>query len=174
VEGSIEALLSVDPAGLCLDDQLTQLAELDTLLSRVSARRERCLAAVADPGDQHNWIREEVACLLRWSFGTAAGRLIQAEQVVRRLPAALDAHEAGTISGYHLRILFELTLPARRHPGSRRSKPRSSPARPARRRRSSANRSNAPSPASTPAPRTNGTPRRRSSVRSACTRSPTG
>src|SRR6476469_9211092 len=38
-----------------------------------------------------------------------AGRLIQAENVVRRLPGALDAHEAGAISDYHLRILFELT-----------------------------------------------------------------
>ena len=52
-----------------------------------------------------------MACLLRWSFGTAAGRLVQAEQVVRRLPAALDAHEAGTISDYHLRILVDLAHP---------------------------------------------------------------
>jgi hypothetical protein len=36
--------------------------------------------------------------------------LIQAENVVRRLPAALDAHEAGVISDYHLRILSDLTF----------------------------------------------------------------
>ena len=109
MEGSIEQLLAVDPAGRSLDDQLDQLADLEALLRRVSARRERCLAAVADPKDPRNWVREEVACLLRWSFGTTAGRLIQAENVVRRLPAALDAHEAGTMSDYQVRILFELT-----------------------------------------------------------------
>ena len=109
MEGSIEQLLSVDPAALTLDDQLDHLILLQSLAARVSARTQRYLAAVADPGDQHNWIREEVACLLRWSFGTTAGRLIQAENVVRRLPAALDAHEAGLISDYHLRILFDLT-----------------------------------------------------------------
>src|SRR5690349_15959925 len=109
MEGSIERVLSVDPASLSVDERFDHLFELEALLRRVSARRERCLAAVADPGDPRNFVREEVACLLRWSFGTAAGRLIQAEQVVRRLPAALAAHEAGTISDYHLRILFELT-----------------------------------------------------------------
>ena len=109
--GSIEALLSVDPAALSLDDQLDHLVLLQELAARVSARTQRCLAAVAHPDDPRNWIREEVACLLRWSFGTAAGRLVQAEQVVRRLPAALDAHEAGTISDYHLRILVDLAHP---------------------------------------------------------------
>src|SRR6478609_433885 len=107
--GSIEALLSVDPAALSLDDQLDHLVLLQELAARVSARTQRCLAVVADPDDPRNWVREEVACLLRWSFGTTAGRLVQAEQVTRRLPAALDAHEAGTISDYHLRILFDLT-----------------------------------------------------------------
>src|SRR5689334_24252051 len=106
MEGSIEQVLSVDPASLSVDERFDHLLELEALLRRVSARRERCLAAVVDPGDPKNFVREEVACLLRWSFGTAAGRLIQAENVVRRLPAALDAHEAGVISDYHLRILF--------------------------------------------------------------------
>ena len=62
-------MLSVDPAALSLDDQLDQLLLLQELAARVSARTTRCLAAVADPGDPRNWIREEVACLLQWSFG---------------------------------------------------------------------------------------------------------
>ena len=65
--GSIEALLSVDAAALSLDDQLDHLVLLQELAARVSARTQRCLAAVADPGDPRNWIREEVACPPRWT-----------------------------------------------------------------------------------------------------------
>jgi len=45
--GWIEALLSVDAAVLSLDDQLDHLVLLQELAARVSARTQRCLAAVA-------------------------------------------------------------------------------------------------------------------------------
>jgi hypothetical protein len=73
----------------------------------VSARTERALAAVADPDDEKDWVREEVACLLRWSFGYTQSRLAQAEKLVDALPATLDALETGTIGPEHARAVAE-------------------------------------------------------------------
>ena len=53
------------------------------------------------------WAREEVACALRWSFGTTATRLGNATELVRRLPDTLDALETGTISPGHVRVLVD-------------------------------------------------------------------
>ncbi len=77
MDGSVEQLLTADPAVLTLDDQLTHLAAVDSALARFAAARERALAAVHDPGDPKNWLVEEVGCLLRWSFPYAQARLAQ-------------------------------------------------------------------------------------------------
>ncbi len=69
------------------------LAELARLRARVDARTERFLAAVHDPRDAHDWARDEVACELRWSPDYAKTRLMQATQVVERLPRLLELHE---------------------------------------------------------------------------------
>jgi hypothetical protein len=109
MDGSIEALLSIDPSCLSEDDLLTRLAEIDALMSRASARRERFLAAVAVPGDEKNFMREEVGCLLRWSFPYTQARLGQASRLVHDFPATLDLHEAGGIGEAHTRALCDAT-----------------------------------------------------------------
>jgi hypothetical protein len=106
---AIEQLLALDPAGLSRDELLDGLEELESLLRRVQARRERFLAPFYDPNDTKRWLREEVGCLLRWNLGYTQSRLAQAEQVVRTLPRLLALHEAGEVDEAHLRAAADLT-----------------------------------------------------------------
>jgi len=58
-----------------------------------------------DELDKH-WVREDVACALRLSAGTAADRLELATELTR-LPATLDLLELGKINNHHARALAE-------------------------------------------------------------------
>ena len=82
--GKIERLLRADPGGLTRDQQFDCLAEIDAVIARAQARRERFLAAVHDPFDGQEWAREEVACALRWSPDYAKSRLVQATHLTAR------------------------------------------------------------------------------------------
>src|SRR5690349_13521857 len=97
---SIEELLDTDPAGLSHEQRLDQLAALDRLAGRVAARTQRVLAAIHTdpppmlPGTPNTvrdkgFVREEVACLLRWSPGVTGTRMHEAADLVDRLPATL-------------------------------------------------------------------------------------
>jgi hypothetical protein len=120
VDGAIEALLASDPATLSHEARLDLLAELDRLAARVAARTQRVLAAVHTdppplrPGTAQKvrdkaFVREEVACLLRWSPAVAGTRLHDAADLVSRLPATLGELEAGRFSCWHAKALVDAT-----------------------------------------------------------------
>jgi Domain of unknown function (DUF222) len=107
VEGSIEALLSVDRSVLSRDELLDHLAAVHALIGRCSAELERDLAALADRHDAKSLDREELGCLLRWSSGYTEARIVQAHKLVDDLPATLAALSTGAIGPEHARALAE-------------------------------------------------------------------
>ncbi|HEY8300854.1 MAG TPA: DUF222 domain-containing protein [Jatrophihabitans sp.] len=106
---TVEQLLALDPAGCSRDEVFDGLIELDRLVSRAQARRERLLAAVHQPDEPKQWAREEVACALGWSLGFTEARLAQATHLVSTLPKILALHEKGSISEAHARAATEAT-----------------------------------------------------------------
>jgi hypothetical protein len=64
-------------------------------------------AAVRDKA----FVREEVACLLRWSPAVTGTRMREAAELVARLPRTLADLEAGRFSVWHVRSLLEATRP---------------------------------------------------------------
>lgn len=60
VDGSVEALLRVDPAPLSGEERLDHLERVHALAARVDAARDKALAALHDPDDQKRWVREKV------------------------------------------------------------------------------------------------------------------
>lgn len=120
MDGAIETLLEADPSSMSHDQRLDLLVELDRLAARVAARTQRVLAAVHTdpppmlPGTPQSirdkmFVRDEVACLLRWSPGQAGSRLYDAADLVRRMPATLADLEAGRFSFWHARTLVDAT-----------------------------------------------------------------
>src|SRR5690242_11130647 len=100
MDGSIEELLDTDPCPLSHEDRLDQLAALDRLAARVAARTLRVLAAIHTdpppmlPGTPQEirdkaFVREEVACLLRWPPGVTGTRMHDAADLIDRLPGTL-------------------------------------------------------------------------------------
>ena len=96
--------------------RVEQLLLLRRLRAGLDAVEQRVLAEMAadpvpnldgTPGLDKQWVREDVACALRVSPGTAAGRLAQAAQLVGRLPATLGLLEAGEISVQHAHRLVD-------------------------------------------------------------------
>jgi hypothetical protein len=78
MDGSIEALLAADRSALSRPELLDHLAQLKTVQARVAAAVELDIAAVGDPDDEKNLDREELALLMRWSFGFTQARIVQA------------------------------------------------------------------------------------------------
>lgn len=109
MDGSLEALLRVDPAALSGEERLDHLERVHALAARVDAAREKALAALHDPDDRKRWVREEVAAALNWSSSYAQARLVQAAHVTAKLPGLFALHEAGRISAAHLRAAAEGT-----------------------------------------------------------------
>src|SRR5664279_4251780 len=118
-EGVLTPFGVLDPERLSQDGCLDLLLALERLknwadaqqarvLARLSARPEPIPALAADPvHDDRDFVREEVACLLRWSVGMAGDRLDTAAALVERLPATLAAVECGSLSYLHAHALAE-------------------------------------------------------------------
>ena len=123
--------LSVDPGSAIMtplavlnrrrmsrDGLLDALAALDRQVAWGQALQVHYLAelaaqpAVPTPLGEadKDWVREEVACALRLSFGHAANRLQVATELTGRLPATLELQERGQITTHHSRSLAEATM----------------------------------------------------------------
>src|SRR5262249_36744444 len=63
------------------------------------------------PADEHNFDREEVACVLNWSYLYTQVRIVQAHKLVNDLPQTLAAVEAGAISADHARAVVDACAP---------------------------------------------------------------
>ena len=95
-----KALAVLDPRRLSAQGRVDALAAMERQLAWWQARQHRLLAVMAadpvlktplDELDKH-WVREDVACALRLSAGTAADRLELATELT---PATRDAGPAG-------------------------------------------------------------------------------
>ena len=100
-------------AGLSHAGRVDVLVALEREIAGVQARQLRLLAVMAaDPvvpvgaGEDRQWVREDVACALRLSFGHAASRLRQAA-VLGRVPQVVAMLAAGDITAHHARVLAE-------------------------------------------------------------------
>ena len=114
----VKSLAVLDPRRLTHEGRVDALIALEKHLAWIRARQHRLLAVMAaDPaavGTGHgeldkNWVREDVACALRLSAGTAAYRLGLATELTR-LPATLDLLESGGLTEHHARHLAEETV----------------------------------------------------------------
>jgi len=107
-------LAVLDPRRLSVQGRVDALAAMERQLAWWQARQHRLLAVMAaDPAVKtpfgeldKEWVREDVACALRLSAGTAAYRLGLATELTR-LPATLDLLERGEIRTHHARHLAE-------------------------------------------------------------------
>jgi len=113
----LTSLAVLDPRRMSHEGRVDALAALEKQLSWLQARQHRFLAVMAqDPpvpspaGEpDKQWVREDVACALRLSYGTAANRLAVATEL-SRLPGTLDLQERGEITGHQSRALAEATM----------------------------------------------------------------
>ena len=106
---SIDALLTVNPARLSQAARLAHLDRLRVAAARLAAQTERTIAAASDVSDEKSIDREEIACLLRWSFGYTQARIVEAHKLVNDLPATLDALSRGLLNPEHARAAAEAT-----------------------------------------------------------------
>jgi hypothetical protein len=98
----------LDPAALSAAGRVDLLVALERQAAMIAAQQQRVLARMAvDQSDDHNWVREDVACALRMSGRTAARRLAVAQTLVERLPAMLRLLDRGQIGYLHAAFLAE-------------------------------------------------------------------
>jgi hypothetical protein len=100
-------------------ERIDLLVEQERVKAQLEADQQALLAVVDDDpacelGDgrealDKHFVRDEVACALRLSFETARSRLVQAQQLVHRFPAAWQVLAAGRIGFLHCRNLVEAT-----------------------------------------------------------------
>ncbi|WP_375504007.1 DUF222 domain-containing protein, partial [uncultured Jatrophihabitans sp.] len=118
VGAQVVALPPVRPATLSASDRIDTLEGLARLRAWADAQEQHLLAAMAGPGDPprtlrdptlvaKQYVREEIACVLRLAPGTVNARLHIAGELVRRLPDTLDALERGVIGLPYARCLAE-------------------------------------------------------------------
>jgi len=113
----VKPLAVLDPARLSYAGRVDALAAMEKHIAWMQAQQHRLLAVMAaEPmvktpvGEcDRQWTREDVACALRLSAGTAAYRLGLAT-VLTRLPATLELLERGEISTHHARHLAEAIM----------------------------------------------------------------
>src|SRR5437879_3936203 len=109
--GSIDQLLSVDPARLSHDERIGLLEQMEQIRSRVDATTQLTLAALAREGDAERrakqWVREEVACVLSIAPETAGARLHDAVTLTSRLPVTFARLATGSMNFWHARVLVE-------------------------------------------------------------------
>jgi hypothetical protein len=110
-------LAVLDPRRLSAEGRVDALTAMEKQLSWWKARQHRLLAVMAEEPavktplgelDKH-WVREDVACALRLSAGTASYRLGLATELTR-LPSSLDLLESGGLTEHHARHLAESTV----------------------------------------------------------------
>ncbi|MDT4971575.1 MAG: hypothetical protein QOG22_1718, partial [Pseudonocardiales bacterium] len=114
----LTSLVAVDPRRLSHEGRVDALVALGRHLSMFHALEDRLLAVLAEdpavPGPagevDKDWVREQVACALRLSFGHAANRLQVAKELTGRLPDTLDRQQRGEITTHHSRSLAEATM----------------------------------------------------------------
>jgi hypothetical protein len=109
VAKSVDELMRVDPVRLSQAGRVAHLHRLAKANARLAARMERTIAAASDPADERSIDREEIACVLRWSFGYTQSRIVQAHKLVDDLPATLDALDRGRLNPEHARAAAEGT-----------------------------------------------------------------
>jgi hypothetical protein len=111
MDGTIDSVLDVDPAGLSHDERLDLLERIEHARSAIDAQAQLTLVALAREGDAEQrskeWVREEVACVLSLAPVTAAARLHDAVDLVGRLPRTFDRLVDGSITFLHARSLLE-------------------------------------------------------------------
>jgi hypothetical protein len=101
--------MKVDPLALSQAARLAHLERLSKVNAQLAAQIERTIAAASDPADEKSIDREEIACLMRWSFGYTQSRIMQAHKLVDDLPATLDALCHGRINPEHAQAAAEGT-----------------------------------------------------------------
>jgi hypothetical protein len=115
-------LAVLDPRRLSRFGQIDLLVAIEKQLGYWQALQYRALAAVAanppvegerkrDEYLTKRYVREQVSCALGVSAVTAEDRLARGEELVHRLPRALDALQAGVISDRRARALTEAVAP---------------------------------------------------------------
>ena len=112
-------MVVLDPRRLSHEGRVDLLVALGKHVALFQALQDETLAVLAeDPpvptpvGEREkDWVREEVACALRLSFGHAANRLQVAKELTGRLPGAHELQLRGEITTYHSRSLAEATMP---------------------------------------------------------------
>ena len=120
--GVTVALPRVDPAELSAAARIDALEQLAGLRAWVDAQEQRLLAAMAEPGEPpvssadpevaaKQYVREEIACVLRLAPSSVNARLHIARELVRRLPDTLGALERGMIGLPYARCLAEAVGP---------------------------------------------------------------
>jgi hypothetical protein len=90
-----------DPSALSDPALVEAIVGFERLVAWAQARQARLIASLAErrvePGSLTDWASEEVATALHQSSGTAAFRTRQASALIERLPATLEAWEAGLL-----------------------------------------------------------------------------
>jgi hypothetical protein len=106
----------VDFALLTHAQRVDELARIQRERARLDAREARLLHAMhadplpnidGSPAADKQWVREDVACVLRIAPQTAAGRLHDASDLVTGLPTALAMLERGELTRGHVLRLIE-------------------------------------------------------------------
>jgi Domain of unknown function (DUF222) len=109
VARSFDQLMRVNPVGLSQARRVAHLNRLRKANARLAAQIERTIAAASDRDDERSIDREEIACVMRWSFPYTQSRIVQAHKLVDELPATLDALHRGRINPEHARAAAEGT-----------------------------------------------------------------
>jgi hypothetical protein len=101
---------STDFAVLTATERVDALIVLEQQRAWLDGLQQQLLAEVAvHDTSREKWAREEVAAALGLAPVTAGSRLKNAEQLVTRLPATLDALLAGRIKGMQATAITEAT-----------------------------------------------------------------
>ena len=116
------ALAPVRPAELSAAQRIDTLEDLARLRAWADAQEQHLLSAMAGPGDpprslrdpelvDKQYVREEIACVLRLAPSSVNARLHVADELVRRLPDTLAALERGVLGLPYARCLAEAVGP---------------------------------------------------------------
>jgi hypothetical protein len=101
--------MRVNPLGLSQARRVAHLHRLAKANARLAAQIERTIAAASDLADEKSIDREEIACVMRWSFPYTQSRIVQSHKLVDDLPAMLEALHRGRINPEHARAAAEAT-----------------------------------------------------------------